>query len=87
MRSIFGRFKGGASIFFTVIVIIIVLGLLLAFSSQFFYLFERVDEQEVGVQFRGGRIHDIVGPGVYSDFGLFVDMVRVSSQAIPLSAE
>ena len=85
MRSIFGRFKGGASIFFTVIVIIIVLGLLLAFSSQFFYLFERVDEQEVGVQFRGGRIHDIVGPGVYSDFGLFVDMVRVSSQAIPFS--
>jgi regulator of protease activity HflC (stomatin/prohibitin superfamily) len=36
----------------------------------------------VGIQCRSGRIHDIVGPGVYSDFGLFVDMVRVSSQAI-----
>ena len=85
MKSIFGRFKSGASIFFTIIVIIILLGLLLAFSSQFFYLFERVDEQEVGIQFSSGRIDDIVGPGVYSDVGLFVDMVRVSSQAIPFT--
>jgi uncharacterized membrane protein YqiK len=85
MKSLFGRFRSGASVFFTIIVIIIVLGLLLAFSSQFFYLFERVDEQEVGIQFSSGRIDDIVGPGVYSDVGLFVDMVRVSSQAIPFT--
>ena len=85
MRSLFSRFKGGASVFVTVVVIIIVLGLLLAFSSQFFYLFERVNEQEVGIKFRSGRIHEIVGPGVYSDFGLFVDMARVSSQAIPFT--
>jgi len=75
--------SGGASIFVTIIIVVIVLGLLLAFSSQFFYLFERVDEQEVGVQFRAGSIQQIVGPGVYSDFGLYVRMVKVSSQAIP----
>ena len=51
--------------------------------SQFFYFFERVDEQEVGVQFQSGKISGVVGPGVYSDFGLFVEMERVSSQAIP----
>jgi regulator of protease activity HflC (stomatin/prohibitin superfamily) len=69
-------------VFVTVVIIVVLLGILLSFSSQFFYLFEKVSEQEVGIQFRSGRIHDIVGPGVYSDFGLFVDMVRVSSQAI-----
>ncbi len=87
MSRVLKRFSGGASIFLTVIVIVIVVGVLLAFSSQFFYFFERVDEQEVGIQFRSGRIYQVVGPGVYSDFGLFVDMVRVSSQAIPFSVE
>lgn len=64
---------------------IIVLLLIFSFSSQFFYFFERVDEREVGVQFVSGRIKDVVGPGVYSDFGLFVELKRVSSQAIPFS--
>ena len=41
------------------------------------------DEQEVGIKFRSGRIVDIVGPGVYSDIGLFVEMKRVSSSAVP----
>jgi uncharacterized membrane protein YqiK len=83
--NIIKRFAGGASIFVTVIVIVVVVGLLLAFSSQFFYLFEKINEQEVGLQFRSGRIHNIVGPGVYSDFGLFVEMQKVSSQAIPFT--
>lgn len=59
--------------------------LLLSFSSRFFYLFAKVDQQEVGVQFRSGRIYNIVGPGVYTDVGLFVEMKRVSSQAIPFN--
>ncbi len=79
------KFTGGASVFVTIIVVVVIVGLLLAFSSQFFYLFERVDEQEVGVQFRSGRIYNIVGPGVYSDFGLFVELELVSSQGIPFT--
>lgn len=86
MKNILGRFLGGASILVAIVVIIVVI-ILLVFSSQFFYFFERVDEQEVGVQFESGRISDVVGPGVYSDFGLFVSLVRVSSQAIPFSVE
>jgi hypothetical protein len=61
--------------------------ILLTFSRQFFYFFERVEEQEVGVQFQGGRITDVVGPGIYSDFGLYVDLRKVSSQAIPFNVE
>jgi hypothetical protein len=79
------RFAGGASVFVTIIVVVVVVALLLAFSSQFFYIFERVDEQEVGIQFQSGQIINIVEPGVYSDFGLFVEMVKVSSQAIPFT--
>ena len=79
------RLAGGASIFVTIIVVVVVLALLLAFSSQFFYLFEGVEEQEVGIQFAGKQIQEIVGPGVYSDFGLYVDMVKISTQAIPFT--
>lgn len=61
--------------------------LVLVFGSQFFYLFERVNVQEVGVKIRGGQIQEIVGPGVYSDFGLYVEIKRVSSQAISFRVE
>lgn len=65
----------------------VVFMIVLIFGSQFFYLFERVDVQEVGVKIRGGQIQEIVGPGVYSDFGLYVELRRVSSQAIQFRVE
>jgi hypothetical protein len=64
------------------IIVFAVLLLLYNVSSQFFYFFERVNEDEVGVQFQSGRIVNVVGPGVYSDAGLFVELKRVSSQAV-----
>ena len=73
--------------FVMVIVIVVVILFLMLFARNFFYAFERVDEQEVGVQFQGGRIKNVVGPGVYTDVGLFVQIVRVSSQAIPFNVE
>ncbi len=82
-----GRFAGGISIFMTLIVIVVIVGVLLIFSSNFYYMFERVEEQEVGVQFESGRIINIVGPGVYSDFGFYVELRKVSSQAIPFTIE
>ncbi|MBE7555083.1 MAG: hypothetical protein HS126_28870 [Anaerolineales bacterium] len=81
------RVASGIPLFLTIIVVIIIAVVLLVFSSQFYYLFERVEEQEVGVQFESGRIVDIVGPGVYSDFGLYVELRKISSQAIPFSIE
>jgi hypothetical protein len=66
---------------------LVILGLLvvLVLVSRFYYFLIKVDQQEVGVQFRSGRIYNIVGPGVYSDVGLFVEIKRVSSQAVPFS--
>jgi len=70
-----------------VVVVVALIGVpvLLAFGSNFFYFLERVDAQEVGVQLESGRIKGIVGPGVYGDFGLYVELQRVSSQALPFS--
>jgi len=71
----------------TLLVSLVVLAVfaLLVFGSRFVYFFRRVDQNQVGVQFRSGRIYDIVGPGVYSDVGLFVELKHVSSQAVPFS--
>lgn len=78
------RMPGGLPIVLVILGVIVVL-FLLNFARNFFYAFERVDEQEVAVQFQGGKIKNVVGPGIYTDVGLFVDIVRVSSQAIPFS--
>jgi len=67
------------------VLLLIVFLVLVSFSSRFFYLFKVVEQNEVGVQFRSGMIHHIVGPGVYSDAGLFVNLKTVSSQAVPFS--
>ena len=65
--------------------IVVLLVILLAVLGQHFYFLARIDPQEVGVRFRGGRIVEIVGPGVYSDFALYADIKRVSSEAVSFS--
>ncbi|MEM7114155.1 MAG: SPFH domain-containing protein [Chloroflexota bacterium] len=66
------------------IIVLIVAGIALVGSllGQFAYIFQTVEEQEVGIQFQGGRIVEVVGPGVYTDFGLFVRLERISTQAV-----
>ncbi|MBK8049254.1 MAG: SPFH domain-containing protein [Anaerolineales bacterium] len=65
----------------------VLLAMLASVSRQFFYFFEQINQDEVGVQFESGRIKNVVGPGVYSDTGLFVDLKRVSSKAVPFEVE
>lgn len=71
------------------IVAIVIIALLIAYAvmSQHSYFFAKVDQQQVGVRFRGGRIVAVVGPGVYSDIALFADLKRVSSEAVSFSVE
>jgi hypothetical protein len=75
----------------TILIVFLAIGvllvLLMSVSSRFFYFFEQVAQDEVGVQFESGRIQDIVGPGVYSATGLFVNLERVSSKAVPFEVE
>lgn len=78
------RFASAGTVIIIVVVIIVV-GILLSFSSNFFYLLEEVETQEVGVQIENGKIKEVVGPGVYSDFGLYVKIERISSKAVSFS--
>jgi hypothetical protein len=81
--------KRGAVIKTIVVLVGIVIGLIiiLAIAGQHMYLFTRVDQQEVGVRFRGGKIYQIVGPGVYSDVAIYARLEKVSSEGVPFAVE
>ncbi len=72
---------------FIAVLVIVIVGVMLIFLGQHFYFLTRVNQQEVGVRFRGGRIHEIVGPGVYSDVALYAELKKVSSEAVSFSVE
>ncbi len=67
------------------VVVIVILGVATVFLTPHFYFFVRVNPDEVGVQLSGGRIKDVVPPGIYSDVGLFVSMSTYSTQAYQFS--
>jgi hypothetical protein len=59
----------------------VLMGLASLMLTPHFYFLSRVNADEVGVQTSGGRIKEIVPPGVYSDVGLFVGLNTYSTQA------
>jgi regulator of protease activity HflC (stomatin/prohibitin superfamily) len=61
--------------------------IILAIAGQHFYFLVRVDQQEVGVRFRSGKIYQVVGPGVYSDVALYAKLEKVSSEGVPFAVE
>jgi len=67
--------------------IVILVAILAGLTSQHMYFFQRVDPQEIGVRFRGGRIYQVVGPGIYSDVGWFAEIQRVSIEALTFSVQ
>ncbi len=70
-----------------IIALIAIIALIVLTSSNLFYIMARVEQQEVGIQFRGGRIVNVVGPGLYSDFGLYVELKKVPSSAVPFTVQ
>ncbi len=69
------------------IVGLVLLAFVFSFLGQFFYFLERVEEDQIGVQFRGGQIEEVVGPGVYTAAGLYVDVQTISRNGVPFSVE
>jgi regulator of protease activity HflC (stomatin/prohibitin superfamily) len=68
------------------IVALIVLVVVGRVVGNFFYLFQQIKPDEVGLKLRGGQIVQVVSPGVYSDFGLYVDLLKYNTQAYQFSA-
>lgn len=67
-----------------VLLIIVILGI---FSKPHWYLFKRVDPDQIGIKTRGGRIVGIVPAGVYSDIGLFVNLETFSTLSYQFSTD
>jgi len=70
-----------------VALVVVILLVIFGIGNQHAYFMTRVDQQEVGVRFRGGRIVEVVGPGVYNDVALYADLKKVSSEAVHFSVE
>lgn len=70
-----------------VLVGIMIMSGFLSLTIKPYYFFERIEQQELGVRFRQGRLYEIVGPGLYSDIGLYVEIKRVSTTAIPFMVQ
>ena len=72
---------------FIIVAVVLVIAFVALTSSNLFYIMERVEQQEVGVRFRAGKIVDVVGPGLYNDVGLYVDLKKIPSSAVPFTVE
>lgn len=70
-----------------IIAIVLLIAIIVLTSSNLFYIMQRVEQQEVGVRFRAGKIVDVVGPGLYTDVGLYVDLKKIPSSAVPFTVE
>lgn len=70
-----------------IVAVVVLIVVVVLTSSDLFYVMQRVEQQEVGVRFRGGRIADVVGPGLYSDLGLYVELKKIPSSAVSFSVE
>jgi hypothetical protein len=68
-----------------IVLIIVALGVATLFLTPHFYFLAKVEPDQVGIQYSGGRIKGIVPPGVYTDVGLFVNLYTYSTQAFQFS--
>src|SRR5262245_64935933 len=71
----------------TIIAIVAIVLIVLFIASRFFYFLGRVEQNQVGVQFRNGQIAAVVGPGLYSDAGLYVELKTIDQSSIPFSVQ
>ncbi|MCC7163298.1 MAG: SPFH domain-containing protein [Anaerolineae bacterium] len=72
---------------FAILAIVVIGGILLFIASRFFYFLAPVEQNEVGVQFRNGQIAAVVGPGLYSDAGLYVELKTINQSSIPFTVQ
>lgn len=66
------------------VVVLFILGVAVFAMSNFWY-FEVIENDEIGIKIRAGQIHEVVRPGIASDFGLFVQLIHVKTSAVAIS--
>lgn len=65
---------------------VIVIAVLANVSKSFWY-FEVIENDQVGVRIAAGEIQGVVQPGIAYDFGLFVDLVKITTSAVAITVD
>lgn len=65
-------------------VVVLVLVVLVSILLRSFWYFEVIENDEVGVAIEAGEIQRIVQPGIAYDLGLFVQLVKIKTSAVPI---
>lgn len=68
-----------------IIIVVVLLVAVVALLQPHWYIFKRVNPDQVGIKTRGGQIVGVVPAGVYSDVGLFVNLETFSTLAYQFS--
>jgi hypothetical protein len=59
----------------------------LANASKSFWYFEVIENDQVGVKIEAGKIQGVLQPGIAYDFGLFVDLVKITTSAVAITVD
>jgi hypothetical protein len=70
----------------TLFVIAIVL-IVLSFLLRPFWYFEVINNDEVGIRLEAGQISGIKQPGIATDIGLFVSLIKIKTSAVAISVD
>ncbi|HKY54075.1 MAG TPA: SPFH domain-containing protein, partial [Anaerolineales bacterium] len=69
-------------------VVLVLIGIiLLAVLIRPFWYFEVINNDEVGVGIQAGQIQAVRQPGIAYDIGLFVQLVKIKTSAVPLTVD
>ncbi len=69
------------------LVVTVVLVALLANVSKSFWYFEVIENDQVGITIEAGEIQSVLQPGIAYDFGLFVDLVKITTSAVAITVD
>jgi hypothetical protein len=59
----------------------------LANISRSFWYFEVIENDQVGVRIEAGEIQGVLQPGIAYDFGLFVQLVKITTSAVAITVD
>jgi hypothetical protein len=83
MRSI--PFKIPRALIWAVIGIVVIA--VLASIVRSFWYFEVINNDEVGISIEAGQIQGVKQPGIAYDLGLFVELVKIKTSAVPITVD
>src|SRR5689334_13320268 len=75
-----GRFPRVLIVLFVIAIVLVVATLLL----RPFWYFEVINNDEVGIKIEAGQIAGIEQPGIASDVGLFVQLIKIKTSAVAI---